>query len=81
MVIMRLSNAELHFGSHAILNGVDFVIEKGDIGSLCNGVGKTTLFHVLSGEHLVVAGSTLRSGSPDSSRNYPPRVRRVFSTG
>ena len=28
MAIMRLSNAELHFGSHAILDGVDFVIEK-----------------------------------------------------
>ena len=50
---MRLSNAELHFGSHAILDGVDFVIEKGErIGLLGrNGVGKTTFFRVLSGEH------------------------------
>lgn len=59
MAIMRLSNAELHFGSHAILDGVDFVIEKGErIGLLGrNGVGKTTLFRVLSGEHPLDDGS------------------------
>lgn len=52
MTLLRLSNAELHFGTQVILDGLDLTIAKGErLGLLGrNGVGKTTLFRVLTGE-------------------------------
>ena len=52
MTLLRLSNAELHFGTQVILDKLDLTISKGErLGLLGrNGVGKTTLFRVLTGE-------------------------------
>ena len=52
MTLLRLSNAELHFGTQVILDNLDLTIAKGErLGLLGrNGVGKTTLFRVLTGE-------------------------------
>ena len=52
MTLLRLSNAELHFGTQVILDNLDLTISKGErLGLLGrNGVGKTTLFRVLTGE-------------------------------
>ena len=52
MTLLRLSSAELHFGTQVILDNLDLTIAKGErLGLLGrNGVGKTTLFRVLTGE-------------------------------
>ena len=52
MALLRLSDAELHFGTHVLLNKLNLTISKGErLGLLGrNGVGKTTLFKVLTGE-------------------------------
>ena len=52
MTLLRLNNAELHFGTQVILDNLDLTIAKGErLGLLGrNGVGKTTLFRVLTGE-------------------------------
>ena len=57
MPIVTLTGVSLAFGHHAILNNIDFQISAGD--KIClvgrNGVGKSTLFRVISG---VVAPDT-----------------------
>ena len=52
MALLRLSDAELHFGTQVLLGKLNLTISKGErLGLLGrNGVGKTTLFKVLTGE-------------------------------
>ena len=52
MSLLRLSDAELHFGTQVLLDKLDLTVSKGErLGLLGrNGVGKTTLFRVLTGE-------------------------------
>ena len=52
MALLRLNEAELHFGTQVILDKLNLTISKGErLGLLGrNGVGKTTLFKVLTGE-------------------------------
>ena len=52
MTLLRLSNAELVFGTQVILDNLDLTVARGErLGLLGrNGVGKTTLFRVLTGE-------------------------------
>lgn len=52
MALLRLSEAELHFGTQVVLDKLNLTISKGErLGLLGrNGVGKTTLFKVLTGE-------------------------------
>ncbi|MEL0153973.1 MAG: ATP-binding cassette domain-containing protein, partial [Halieaceae bacterium] len=52
MALLRLSDAELHFGTQVLLDKLNLTISKGErLGLLGrNGVGKTTLFKVLTGE-------------------------------
>ncbi len=52
MTLLRLSNAELHFGTQVMLDNLDLTLAKGERLGLVgrNGVGKTTLFRVLTGE-------------------------------
>ena len=58
MPLLRLSNAELHFGTQVMLDSLDLTISKGErLGLLGrNGVGKTTLFRVLTGEQALDDG-------------------------
>ena len=51
MTLLRLSNAELHFGTQVILDNLDLTIAKGErLGLLGrNGVGKTTLMRAIAG--------------------------------
>ncbi len=52
MPLLQLEAAELHFGTHVILDKVDLTLDRGDRLGLVgrNGAGKTTLFKVLAGE-------------------------------
>ena len=51
MLLVRLDKVSLNFGTHVVLDNVDFVLKKGSrIGLLGrNGVGKTTLMKVIAG--------------------------------
>ncbi|MEE4202106.1 MAG: ATP-binding cassette domain-containing protein [Halieaceae bacterium] len=52
MPLLQLDAAELHFGTHVILDKVSLTLDRGDRLGLVgrNGAGKTTLFKVLAGE-------------------------------
>lgn len=70
MSIVRLQNAQLAFGDHAILDGIDLVIEAQE--RLClvgrNGAGKSTLMKVLDGSTLLDAGEVQLVGNTRIAR-------------
>ena len=70
MSIVRLQNAQLAFGDHAILDGIDLVIEAQE--RLClvgrNGAGKSTLMKVLDGSTLLDAGELQLVGNTRIAR-------------
>ena len=51
-IVMELKELTKSYGSHAVLNGIDLVMEKGERVALVghNGAGKSTLMSVLAGE-------------------------------
>jgi ABC transport system ATP-binding/permease protein len=66
MPLLRLDTAALHYGTHVLLDGVDFKLSKGDkVGLLGrNGAGKTTLLRVLAGQTSPESGERwLRPGT------------------
>jgi len=66
MPLLKLDNASLHYGTLALLDGVDFKLSRGNkIGLLGrNGAGKTTLLKVLAGEIVPETGERwLRPGT------------------
>jgi ATP-binding cassette subfamily F protein uup len=66
MPLLRLDNVALHFGTHVLLDNVDFSMHKGTrLGLLGrNGAGKTTLLKVLAGEIVPETGERwLRPGT------------------
>ena len=58
MPLLRLDKASLHYGTLALLDGVDFSVSRGNkIGLLGrNGAGKTTFLKVLAGDIIADAG-------------------------
>ncbi len=58
MPLLRLENVDLHYGTHVLLDNVDFTIHKGArLGLLGrNGAGKTTLLKVLAGDIIPESG-------------------------
>jgi ATP-binding cassette subfamily F protein uup len=65
MPLFKLDNASLHYGTHVLLDGVDFKLFKGDkVGLLGrNGAGKTTLLKVVAGDVQTESGERwLRPG-------------------
>ncbi|MEP5763787.1 MAG: ATP-binding cassette domain-containing protein [Halieaceae bacterium] len=65
MPLLKLDKAALHYGTHVLLDEVDFSIRAGDrIGLLGrNGAGKTTLLKVINGQIIPESGERwLRKG-------------------
>ena len=58
MPLLRLDNLQLHYGTHALLDGVSLDIRRGERWGLLgrNGAGKTTLLRVLAGEQTPDSG-------------------------
>lgn len=64
MAILELKGISKHFGNLAALDGVDLVVEEGQLTGLSgpNGSGKTTLFNVVSGFYEPTAGEVIFQG-------------------
>jgi len=66
-------------GGNAVLNGVDFAVDPGEIVGLLgpNGAGKTSLLRVLAGLDKPAAGSVTYEGKPLASHGRAEIARRV----
>ena len=78
---LELKAVVQRYGSHTIVNGVDFRLEPGSIACLLgpSGCGKTTLLRCIAGFEDVAGGEILINGVPVSSpgRRVPPEKRQV----
>ena len=65
MTIVDLKGVEKQFGAIRALDGVDFVVERGECVGLVghNGAGKSTLMHLLAGTLLPDGGTVTIGGS------------------
>jgi len=66
MPLLKLDKAYLHYGTHVLLDHVEFIVRAGDrIGLLGrNGAGKTTLMKVINGDIALESGERwLRGGT------------------
>lgn len=63
MALVSLQGLRLAFGGPELLDGVDFQVERGERVCLVgrNGVGKSTLMKIISGEIIPDAGEVIRS--------------------
>jgi branched-chain amino acid transport system ATP-binding protein len=64
MPLLEIIDIKKRFGGNIVLNGVNLVVEKGEIHSLIgpNGAGKTTLFNLISGIFRADNGQVLFDG-------------------
>ncbi|MBO4383497.1 MAG: ABC-F family ATP-binding cassette domain-containing protein [Clostridia bacterium] len=62
-MILNISNLSKSFGDHLLFEHLNLSVEKGDIVGLigANGTGKTTLFHLITGEEEPDEGAVIRS--------------------
>ena len=77
-VMLIVQNLQKHFGGLAALDGASFEVAEGTITSLIgpNGVGKTTLFNIVSGLLRPTAGTIVFKGMPVTG--WPPhRIARA----
>ena len=60
-MILNCSNLSKSFGDRLLFEGASFSVEKGDIVGLvgANGVGKTTLFRMITGQEPNYEGSVI----------------------
>ncbi|QIK69513.1 ABC transporter ATP-binding protein [Erysipelothrix sp. HDW6C] len=65
MSVLKVRNVSVSFGDNPVLNDVSIAIEHGEIVSILgsSGVGKTTLFNVISGLLLPTNGSVYLDGT------------------
>ena len=84
MALLALNNVSLTIQEHAILQGISFTVEPGEVVGLIgpNGSGKTTLFNILSGFLLPTTGTVTYRGEDITRLSPAGRARlglgRVF---
>jgi len=71
-MILEIQNLNLAFGGNIVTNGVDLMLEKGDIRAIIgpNGAGKTTLFNLISGYYKPDSGKITFKG--EDITHIPP---------
>jgi Fe-S cluster assembly ATP-binding protein len=66
MALLEIKNLHVNVGDRKILNGLDLVVEKGQVAAIMgpNGSGKSTLAHVLAGKdsYQITDGQVLFDG-------------------
>jgi ABC-2 type transport system ATP-binding protein len=74
--MIRVSGLTKSYGSHKVLAGIDFTVQRGEIFALLgpNGAGKTTIVHVLT--TLLPPDSGSISVAGHDLRTHPDRIRR-----
>src|SRR2546422_9970274 len=86
MNLLEVRGVSKHFGGLYALNGLDFVVERGEILSIIgpNGAGKSTVFNVITGLYAPDAGDVVFGGQ--SLVGLPPNqitklgIARTFQT-
>ncbi|MCA1554397.1 MAG: ABC transporter ATP-binding protein [Chloroflexi bacterium] len=65
-MILQGTDVSIHFGGLRALDGVNFMVERGEIFGLIgpNGAGKTTLFRVISGVYPPTSGQIIFNDKP-----------------
>ena len=73
--ILKLENVSLSFGSRQILENINFEINKGEIFGMLgpNGVGKSTIFNLITGLISPEKGSIFIGG--EKVNNFPIFLR------
>ena len=73
--ILKLDNVSLSFGNRQILENINFEINKGEIFGMLgpNGVGKSTIFNLITGLISPEKGSIFISG--EKVNDYPIFLR------
>lgn len=66
MNIIEVSDLNVRFGSHYILQDINFVVEKGQVAAIIgpNGSGKTTLIRAITGLQPLDSGEVRLFGTP-----------------
>ena len=79
--VIALDGVTQAYGKTAVLNGISFALQRGDIGCLlgASGCGKTTVLRCIAGFEPVAGGEIRLNGRLVSGRNYsvPTEQRRV----
>ena len=70
MALIKISNAQLAYGDHALLDKAEFLLHSHERVCLVgrNGAGKSTLMKVIAGEVLLDDGSVQRQNELVVSR-------------
>ncbi|MDQ3941302.1 MAG: ABC transporter ATP-binding protein [Actinomycetota bacterium] len=78
MALLELENVTKHFGGVRAVDGVDLVVNEGEIVSVIgpNGAGKTTLFNIVTGFYDPTAGRIVFDGT-DITGLKPNQVTQV----
>ena len=80
--IIEFENISLSYGNRLILDNINFKINEGQIFGMLgpNGVGKSTIFNLITGQIKVDSGSIIFNGI--NATNYPIYLRtRKFKIG
>src|SRR3546814_18191250 len=90
MTLLALKNISLRFGGPALLDGVNFAIERGERVCLLgrNGEGKSTLMRIVTGQQHADDGDVMRSPGlriaempQDVPKGLYGPVREVIASG
>src|SRR3546814_1971281 len=90
MTLLALKNISLRFGGPALLDGVNFAIERGERVCLLgrNGEGKSTLMRIVTGQQHADDGDVMRSPGlriaempQDVPKGLSGTVREVIASG
>ena len=65
MPILETKNLSKHFGALVAVDGVDYVVDSGELRSIIgpNGAGKTTFFNMIAGDLIPTSGQVIFDGA------------------
>lgn len=80
-MLLKFNNVSQSYAAHAVLRGLTFTLNKGEIGCLLgpSGCGKTTVLRAIAGFEPITGGEILLNGVRVSAPGYvlPAQKRRI----